>query len=150
MYHLIVKRRIAQLFAAINAGDAGPVIDGFAHNFEHYFVGDHAFGGARRTKEATRAWYERLYRLLPDIHFTLKDVAVAGPPWNTIAYVRWREANSGTDGVRAEADGIHIVRLAWGKMTFLGIYPDTVALKATLDRLASKGFAEAHAAPIVS
>lgn len=149
MHALIAKRRIRVLFDAINRGDAGPVLDSFAPRFEHYFVGDHALGGARHSLSATRAWYARLYRLLPDIHFDLVDVAVAGPPWAAIAFARWRESNSGRDGVRVSAEGVHVVRLAWGRMTFLGIYPDTTRLTGTLDRLAAKGFDEAHAPPIV-
>lgn len=149
MYHAIVRQRIRSLFDAVNGGDAEPVLEAFAPRFEHYFVGDHALGGARHTLAATRAWYERLYRLLPDIHFDLEDVQVSGTPWNTLASVRWREVNSGTDGVRVEATGVHVVRLVWGRMVWLGIYPDTVRLVGTLQRLGRAGVEEALAPPIV-
>src|SRR5215467_13391518 len=100
MYHAIVRRRVKDLFDHVSRGDAEPVLRLFAKRFEHRFLGeDHALGGARRTMPATRAWYARLYRLLPDISFEVGHVAVSGPPWNTIVVAEWRETNSGTDGV---------------------------------------------------
>jgi hypothetical protein len=78
----------------------------------------------------------------------VERVTVSGTPWNTLAVAEWRETNSGTDGVRTSATGIHAVHIAWGKMTQLHIQPDTAMLKATLDRLAAKGVVEAHAGMI--
>jgi ketosteroid isomerase-like protein len=100
MYHAIVRRRIRGLFDAVNNGNAEPVLQAFAPRFEHSFLGDHALGGSRQTLAATRRWYERLYRLLPDIRFELRSIAVSGGPWNTIVVVEWDETNSGTDNVR--------------------------------------------------
>lgn len=148
MYHSIVRQRIRKLFEAVNAGNAEPVLTAFAPEFEHFFLGNHALGGSRKTLPATRAWYARLYRLLPDIHFDLLTIKVAGPPWNTLVTITWNETNSGTDGVRTHNSGIHVLHLCWGRATFLGIYPDTVLLSKTLDRLAQAGLSEAHAEPI--
>ena len=75
MYHAIVHRRVAALFASVSTGDARPVLEGLAPHFEHFFLGDHALGGSRFT-------YERLYRLLPDISFDLRAIRISGPPWN--------------------------------------------------------------------
>lgn len=149
MYHAIVRRKIIALFEAVGRGDAEPVLKSFAPRFTHSFLGDTAMGGARHSLAATREWYERLYRLLPGIRFDLRAIRVSGPPWNTLAMVEWRESNHGADGVVTENPGYHMVHLAWGKMTWLAICPDTVGLKATLDRLAAAGFAEAQAAPII-
>ena len=55
--------------------------------------------------------------------------------------VDWLESNSATDGVRTFTPGVHVVRLAWGRMTYIGIYPDTVV--TTLQRLSRAGVAEA-------
>ena len=149
MYHAVVRRRINQLFDTVNKGDAQPVLHQFARRFEHTFLGDHALGGTRRTMAATRRWYERLYRLLPDIHLELREIAVSGGPRNTIVVAMWDETNSGTDGVRTYNHGYHIVNLTWGRMTRLVICPDTVGLKVTLDRLVLAGNEEARAVPIV-
>lgn len=149
MYHAIVRKKIAAIFEAVGRGDAQPVLDGLAPHFLHKFLGQTALGGERRTLAATKAWYERLYRLLPGISFDLGRILVSGPPWNTLALIEWRESNHGADGVVTENFGCHIARLAWGRMTYLAICPDTVGLKETLDRLANAGFSEARAAPIV-
>jgi ketosteroid isomerase-like protein len=149
MYHAIVRRRIRRLFDAVNRGDAEPVLRALAPRFEHAFLGDHALGGSRQTLSATRRWYERLYRLFPDIRFDLRSVAVIGGPWNTIVVVEWDETNSGTGNVRTTNHGFHIVQLRWGRATRLIICPDTIGLKATLDRLNSTGNTDALAAPIV-
>ncbi|MGL4319615.1 MAG: nuclear transport factor 2 family protein [Paracoccaceae bacterium] len=148
MYHAIVRRKINALFDAINRGDAEPVFTGFAARFEHVMLGNHALSGRRSSLALTRDWYGRLYRLLPDIHFDITRITIRGWPWNTVAYVEWREANSGTDGVRAEASGVHVVEIRWARMTRLLILPDTVKLVGTLERLALKGVNEAAAAPI--
>lgn len=148
MYHAIVRRRIRAMFDAINRGDAGPVIAGMAPDFEHVFIGRHALSGRRRSLNATRDWYGRLFRLLPDINFTLHRIDVAGPPWNTIAVIEWQETNSGTDGTRTTAMGVHVAHLRWGRVRRLVILTDTVTLVATLDRTAASSGAESLAAPI--
>jgi len=148
MYHAFVRKRIRYLFDAVSNGDAEPVLKAFAGKFEHSFLGDTALGGSRRTLAATRRWYERLYRLLPDIQFELRQIWVSGGPWNTLVLVEWEETNSGTDGVHTTNRGVHVMHLKWGRATRLVICPDTVGLKATLDRLALAANTEAQAAPI--
>jgi ketosteroid isomerase-like protein len=148
MYHGFVRKRIEALFRSVSEGDAEPVLAGLGSGFVHFFLGDHALGGTRVTLDKTRLWYERLYRLLPDIEFDLQSVRISGPPWNTLVGIDWLETNSATDGIRTYTRGVHVVRLVWGKMVYLGIYPDTVSLVSTLRRLADSGVAEAKAAKI--
>jgi ketosteroid isomerase-like protein len=149
MYHWIVRRKVLALFKAVSSGDAEPVLGAFASRFQHQFPGDHALGGSRTSLSATRRWYQRLYRLLPDIAFEVRSVFVSGGPWNTLVIAEWDESNSATDGVRTVNHGIHALRLQWGRVTEMFIYPDTVGLQVTLDRLARAGVVEAQAAPIV-
>ena len=149
MYHAVVRKRVKGMFAAVNRGDAQPVLDLFAPRFRHAFLGNSALGGSRTTLAATRRWYERLYRLLPDIHFDVEQIWVSGAPWNTIVVAEWQETNSGTDGVRTSNHGIHVLHLRWGRATRLIICPDTTGLETTLHRLAAAGNTEALTAPIV-
>jgi ketosteroid isomerase-like protein len=148
MYHAYVRVQVRRLFEAVNKGNAEPVLQLFAPQFEHAFLGSHALGGSRRTLSATREWYARLYRLLPDIHFDIRHIWVSGTPWNTTVVIEWDESNSGTDGVRTTNRGIHALHLRWGQATRLIICPDTTGLVATLMRLAKSGHEEADAAPI--
>lgn len=149
MYHAVVRRRVWALFEAVNRGDAEPVVRAFGRRFEHVFLGDHALGGARHTLSATRRWYARLYRLLPDLHFDLRKIWISGGPWNTLVVVEWDETNSGVDGVRTYNHGVHVMHLRWGRATRLLICPDTAGLMETLARLALAGVAEAAASPIL-
>ncbi|MGI3169469.1 nuclear transport factor 2 family protein [Pseudooceanicola sp. C21-150M6] len=148
MYHAFVRARIRALFHAASTADSATILAGFAPRFEHIFLGDHALGGTRTSMAKTRDWYDRLYRLLPDIGFEITRIAVKGWPWATLAVIDWTERNSGTDGVVTTNAGCHIVEIAWGKITRLTIVTDTAVLQKTLDRLAAGGVAEAHAPPI--
>ena len=148
MYHAIVRRRIRQLFDAINRGEVQPVLDGFTPNAEHIFIGDHALSGRRDTPASIRDWYGRLQALLPDLRFTLHRIDVAGGPWSTIAIVEWTETNTGTDGVRTQASGVHVVHLRWGRVTRLVILTDTVVLTGTLRRTAESSNGLSLSAPI--
>jgi hypothetical protein len=80
LYKAIVRNKVRALFQAVNGGDAEPVLAAFGPRFEHAFLGESALGGARHTLTMTRAWYQRLYRLLPDIHFDLRSIGVSGSP----------------------------------------------------------------------
>lgn len=150
MYRQIVARKLRAVFAGLNEGRAEAVTRELARSALHFFVGAHALGGTRRTPEAIARWYARLLRLLPDIRFDIEHIDVAGPPWRTLAVVRWRESNSGTDGVRTANDGVNVVEIAWGRVRAVRIYTDTAVLQKTLDRLAAAGVEEARAAPIES
>jgi ketosteroid isomerase-like protein len=148
VYHAIVRRTVLKLFDHVSRGNAEPFLQSLAPQFEHQFAGDTALGGSRTSLSATRRWYERLYRLLPDISFDVETIFVSGGPWRTLVIAEWTETNSGTDGVRTFNHGIHALQLKWGRVVRVFIYPDTVGLKATLDRLVLAGNAEAGAPPI--
>ncbi|MCB0080071.1 MAG: nuclear transport factor 2 family protein [Caldilineaceae bacterium] len=150
MYHYIVKRKLRKVFAGLNAGKIEAVTDELSDQAVHYFIGQHALSGTRRTPDSIRLWYQRLLRLLPDIHFDLENIHVQGFPWATLAAVPWTESNSGTDGVRTSNEGLNLVRIAWGRVVEVRIYTDTQVLVATLDRLAAANVTEAHAPPIIS
>ncbi len=150
VYHAIVRRKIKNAFAGLNAGRIEAVTGLFHPQAEHYFVGTHALSGTRRTPAAIHAWYERLLRLLNGIHFTLNEVRVSGWPWRTLVEAIWTETNHGTDGVKTSAEGVNLIEIRWGRVTSVRIYPDTAALERTLVRIAAKGTAEAMASPITS
>jgi ketosteroid isomerase-like protein len=148
MYHAIVRRKLRRVFAELGRGNSRYVLGGLAPAFEHSFAGDHALGGARHTLPGIRLWFERLYRLFPDINFAVKHVAVSGWPWDTSAMIEWHDSATTAIGDPYDNDGVHIVRLRWGKLVSLHAYLDTAALIAALQTMAEMGFGEAEAAPI--
>ncbi|MFN8514921.1 MAG: hypothetical protein U0841_20525 [Chloroflexia bacterium] len=51
MYRFVVERRIRRVFAQLGAGDYASSLARFPTRIEHFFPGDHALGGTRRTPE---------------------------------------------------------------------------------------------------
>lgn len=149
MYRTIVRRRVLAAFAALSRGDYEPALAGMAPRFEHTFAGSHPAGGTRHTPEAMRRWFERLFRLNRDLSFTIKHVAVAGPPWDTTAVVEWRDTAVLATGADYVNDGVHVVRMRWTRVVSLHAYLDTEVFGTACRQMAEAGVAEAGAAPIV-
>ena len=148
MYHAIVRRNVLKLFEALNRGDIDYVVAGLARRFEHIFPGDHTLGGVRHTRPAIRAWFERLFRVLPAIRFTIKHIAVSGWPWATTVVVEWRDFATLADGTQYVNDGAHAIQLAWGKVVVLHAYLDTQVMADAMRTMAKAGVAEASAPKI--
>ena len=148
MYHHVVRRQVQRAFHEINAGRYQPVVAQFAAQHRHAMFGQHALGGERNTLGSTRDWYARLQRLLPDLRFELQSIAVSGWPWDTRALVSWKDSFSLPDGSRGSNQGVHELRLAWGKLVCLEVHCDTARLQSYCERMQALGLAEAGAAPI--
>jgi len=143
MYHAIVRR-----FEALNRGDIDYVVAGLAPRFEHIFSGDHTLGGMRHTRPAIRAWFERLFRVLPALRFSIKHIAVSGWPWATTVVVEWRDFATLADGTAYVNDGAHAIQIRWGKVVVLHAYLDTQIVVDAMRAMAAAGVAEAAAPKI--
>jgi ketosteroid isomerase-like protein len=148
IYRAIVERKLRHAFAALNRGDYQPVLAAFAPSAEHTFYGEHALGGSRHTPVGVQRWYARLRTLFPDLHFDLDSVIVRGWPWATVAVVEWRDQFALRDGQRRGNQGVHVLRLRWGRVTSLRIHCDTQRLAGILQALQAQGVADAGMAPI--
>ena len=148
-YHAFVRRQVRNTFDALTRGDWESAAAGVADRFEHIFPGDHAMGGTRHTKAGLLAWFRRLYTVHTELRFEIKHVASSGTPWDTTAVIEWRDTAVMADGDRSYVnDGVHVLRIRWGKIVSLHPYLDTQKYAAALKRLADAGFAEAAAPPI--
>jgi len=148
MYHAIVRRNVAKLFAALGRGDLDYAVAGMAPRFEHIFPGEHTLGGVRHTRPGIRAWLERLMRVLPGLRFEIKHMAVSGTPWNTTVVVEWRDYATLADGTQYVNDGAHAIRIRWGKVVVLHAYLDTQVMVDALQTMTKAGVAEASAPKI--
>jgi len=119
-----------------------------ADDVHHVFPGDNALGGERHSRPAFERWFERLYRLIPEIEFEVHDVAVRGWPWDTAVAVEWTDRGRGADGTAYENEGAHWIRLRWGKAVAVHAYLDTERVSTLLETMAAAGIEEAAAAPI--
>jgi ketosteroid isomerase-like protein len=148
LYRRIVEMKLRQGFEALNRGDYDQVMALFASRFEHTFFGDHALAGARHRHSSIVPWYARLKQVFPDLRFEVQSVAVRGWPWNTVALVEWRDQFSLRDGTRGANQGVHVMRLKWGKVVSPRVYCDTQVVAAALLTQHRHGVEEAGLAPI--
>ena len=148
LYHAIVHRQLARVFVELGRGNPEVALSGLATDFEHHFAGDNPLGGVRHSRRAMEQWFGRLYRLYPGLHFTIKHVAASGPPWDTTAVIEWRDQATLASGEPYDNDGVHVVRLRWGKLVSLHAYPDTEVVATASRRMAERGVEEARAPQI--
>ncbi|MBI3367270.1 MAG: nuclear transport factor 2 family protein [Burkholderiales bacterium] len=148
MYHWIVRRKLRQAFRDINAGRYERIVPQFSARPRHAMHGDHALGGERRTLASTTAWYARLQRLLPDLAFEVRAIAVTGWPWRTLATVTWDDRFTLPDGTPASNHGVHEFELRWGRVHSLVVHCDTARLQGYCARMVASGVSEAGAPPI--
>jgi ketosteroid isomerase-like protein len=148
MYRRLVERRVRGVFSALGRGDWPAIAEDMAVDVHHVFAGDGALGGERHSREAFERWFERLYRLIPEVEFEVIGVAVRGWPWDTAVAVEWRDRGVAADGEPYVNEGAHWIRMRWGKVTEVHGYLDTARLKTVVDRLAAAGFEEAAQPPV--
>jgi ketosteroid isomerase-like protein len=153
MYHFIVKRRIRALFVEANSGNFQAIIDSLAPNFVYRFVGDTPLGGTRTRRSSMKAWFERIYRLVPDAKLNPQMIVVEGPPWNTriMTYVKFNGTlppEGRKPGAPYENEVMQLLSLKWGRIHSVLTIEDTLRFANVLPLLSKAGIAEATAAPI--
>lgn len=112
VHRYTVERVVRFSFDRLSAGDYQILLRATASDVEHTFVGEHALGGTRHSREAMGRWFERLYRLFPGLDFEVKRVLVRGWPWRTVAAIEWVDRARPADGVPYVNEGIHVLRFS--------------------------------------
>lgn len=143
IYQAIVARKLRKTFDALNRGDYAPVLNAFGSPVEHTFFGDHALAGSRHNMDSVVRWYDRLQIVFPDLHFDIEAIAITGMPWNTTAMIEWRDSFTLRDGSKRGNQGVHVMRIRWGRVVSLHIYCDTQVLASVLGELERQGVKEA-------
>ena len=150
IYRAIVARQVRAAFETVGSGDYEKALAGVADDVTHTFEGDHPLGGTRHSREGMRRWFQRLYSLFPELDFDIHEVAVKGPPWNTVVFVQWSDTARPRDGTPYVNDGVHAIRVRWGKVVEIHAYLDTQKVRDACDRMAGAGIAEATTEPILA
>jgi ketosteroid isomerase-like protein len=150
-----INRQMARpiLFAEANRGNWQAIIDTLSPNFVYRFVGDTPLGGTRTTKSAMQAWFQRVYRLVPDAQLLLQVILVAGAPWNTrvMTYIKFQGTMppvGGVPGALYENEAMQLMQLRWGRIASVLTIEDTQRFVAILPASAAAGIPDATAAPI--
>lgn len=148
MFRMIARRQYRRAWQAMNAHDYDAIIRQFASDFRMTFHGDTSLGGTRTTRAAMAAWFERLFRLLPDARFELRQMAVDGPPWNTRIAGLFTLTATTPLGEPYQNVFVQFVRLRFGRISWYEIHEDSLRWSRLCARLGSNGVAEAVAPPI--
>lgn len=148
MYKAIARRKVRGLFDSLSRGDWEAALSDVAPDVHHVFPGNSAIGGERHSRQAMERWFERLYRLIPEIEFEVKKIAVRGWPWDMTVAVEWSDRGKAADGVPYRNEGAHWIRLRRGKATYIHAYLDTEKVTEICRRMAASGVEEAAAPPI--
>jgi ketosteroid isomerase-like protein len=150
LYQAIVKRRIRQSFEHVNNHRWDELMRSIAPDVHHRFGGVHAIGGERHDRETLRRWFERLERVLPNLHLEIKNIWVEGWPWHTIVFVQWDGTATLLNGGGYSQHAVHVITLRWGKIHALDVFEDSQEVARALVAQAAAGLDEALAQPILS
>lgn len=148
MYHALVEHKLRSVFAALGRGDPWPMMDSLAGRFVYRFEGDSPIGGVRNNRQSMQLWWERMYRLFPGLSFEVRDVVVAGMPWNTRIHTHLEFRMPLADGQTYRNVVMQVMRMRWGRVTELHTLEDTQRCARLLRWQARQGKAEALAPPI--
>jgi ketosteroid isomerase-like protein len=150
MYQRLIARNVRSRFALLSTGDYATVLLGVDENVHHRFAGQHPLGGERHDKRAVQLWFERLYRLFPNLVFDVRTVVARGWPWDLTVAAQWSAVVTPARGPDYANSGVHVIRIRRGKVVALYAYEDSQAVAQACRTMAELGVAEAAAPPITS
>jgi ketosteroid isomerase-like protein len=151
LYSHFVEKSIRQSFDHVNNRRWDEVLKAVAPHVHHRLLGAHALGGERHDKEILRLWFERLGRVLPNLHLEVKNIRVKGWPWYTTVFAQWEGTATLLNGDASYFNrGLHVFTLRWGKVSALDEYQDSQGVARGLAAQAAAGLEEAAAEQIVS
>jgi ketosteroid isomerase-like protein len=147
MYKAIVRSKVRATFAALNSQNTEPFFASLAPRFVYRFVGDGALSGERTTVAAMRAWWKRVFTIVPNGRFDVRDITVNGPPWKTTVMAHVVVTAKLANGENYTNEFMQLLRLKMGKITEIRTLEDTQRLHQAMARIESL-VPEAAAAPI--
>jgi ketosteroid isomerase-like protein len=148
VYKLIVKRIARQTYAALSRGDFEAPLKKFTPNTRFMFAGDNAISCDLRGVDDIRLWFQRAYRLFPDLKFDVHEVVVNGGPWRTLVTSHFYTSATLKDGTPYANEGMQLLVLSWGKVVEDLIFEDTQHMDEALVQLGNAGMEEALQEPI--
>jgi ketosteroid isomerase-like protein len=148
MYHAVVRRLVRWLYRQVSERRYMALVRLCAPDVVQVVPGDSALGGTRRTREAYRSWFQRLFRLFASLQLEPHEVIVEGWPWSTRVAVQWTDRISSRDGRTFHNRGAHFIRLRWGRLARIEYYWDTQLVAEACAHLVSRGLDEGAAPPL--
>lgn len=90
-----------------------------------------------------------MFRLIPDLHFEVRQIVVDGWPHRT-RVMTLADLSGTVNGEPYRNEMMQAIEIHWGRVTSIETLEDTVVLSRALQRLEEAGMAEAGAAPHVA
>jgi hypothetical protein len=128
MYSWMVGRVVRFLYGKVSKGELRLPLLGLAKDARLCFPGNSSFGGEHRGKSAIEAWMRRFASLLPE--FIVRDVAVAGPPWNMRVFMRFSDRIVAPGGYVYENEGMEHIEIKHGLIREIRVHLDTEKVAA--------------------
>jgi hypothetical protein len=122
VYRWIVGRIARRLIGQVVSGRPETALKMATPDLRFVFPGDSSFAADYRDRSAFSEWVRRFAALQPE--YIVDDVIVTGPPWNTRVAMRFHD-RIGTD---YENQGMHYLKMRWGKLTHDEVFLDTKAV----------------------
>jgi ketosteroid isomerase-like protein len=134
MYRWIVARVSRSLWRRVNDGDYEAAVRMAHPDVRFRFVGDTPLGADLVGVDAFRAWFREATERIPGLTFEVRDVLVAGWPWDTRIAVRLGVTAPLADGTTYRNEAAQFLRLKWFRMVDDWVIEDTVALRELFER----------------
>jgi len=122
MYRWIVGRTARRLIGQVVSGKPETALRMAAPDLRFVFPGDSSFAADYHDKTAFAGWVKRFAALRPQ--YVVEDVIVTGPPWNTRVAMRFHDRI----GADYENQGMHYLKMRWGRLTHDEVFLDTKAV----------------------
>jgi ketosteroid isomerase-like protein len=123
---IIAKRKVPAWFEAMNRHDLQALLSNYTDDTAMEYPGDvPGVSGTFTGIDALRAWYQRYFEQFPEIHYTLKHVAVTNLldlVGNNVIAVQWVAQVVNREGLNLQTDGVSIVTARRGKAIQLTVY----------------------------
>lgn len=123
MYRVLIARLARRALTEAVAGRPGLALWSMTSDVRLIFPGSSSLACDITGRDRVAAWLRRLVALRPA--YQVLDVIVSGPPWNTRAAIRFRDAVEGYAN-----EGMHYLTLRWGRITSDQLYLDTEVVTA--------------------
>jgi ketosteroid isomerase-like protein len=129
MYAALVRWTIRRNIRALGAGDAAPLLRGYADDATLVFPGTSSWAGTHRGKAAIEAFIRRFVSV--GLKGEAEEILVAGPPWRTLIAVLFNDRATSPDGqVVYRNRAVLFARMRWGKIVYQEDFEDTHKVEA--------------------
>ncbi|SFJ72989.1 nuclear transport factor 2 family protein [Thermoflavimicrobium dichotomicum] len=149
MFNMIIKSMVQKTFDALNHGNVGPLLKMCASDVKHTFPGDHALGGTRKSVKGLEDWFKRIFKLLPNLRYEVKNIDIDGSLSDCKITISWADEATTSDGKSYANEGTYIIHVKNIKIVEIKtIVRDVRKIDEVCEHLAQLGVEEASAAPI--